>query len=116
MAKHKKETKAENEARVLEDNVRVLRSGLYGFIFKGKCILKSADLVVINGFSKHVKKTAEWIDQSQNTKLFKSLIIQDALSLQLKQPLFIPNQLPNTKVERIVSGGNHYEAVVRQKY
>ena len=106
MAKHKKETKAENEARVLADNVRVLRSGLYGYVLNGKAILKSSALENVNLFSKQV----------QNSSYNYFQIKEAAKIWQKNEPLFIPNQLPNTKGERIVSGGNHYEAVIRQKY
>lgn len=111
MAKHKKETKAENEARVLADNVRVLRSGIYGYIYKGKAILQSSNYNACNKFSKHV---AEWI--KLNTGESEFFILEAAKLLQKEQTLFIPNELPSTKGERIISGGNHYEAVVRQKY
>ena len=55
MSKTKKETKADKEARVLEDNVKVLQNGLYGYIYKGKAILESADYNVVNKFSLWVK-------------------------------------------------------------
>lgn len=107
MANHKKETKAEKESRVLEHNVRVLRCGLYGYVHKGKAILKSADYKEVNKFSFWVKTGCF------NVRWPNEIILNEAKLLQSKQPLFIPNELPNTKGERIVIGGNNYESQIK---
>ena len=104
--KNKKLSKTEIESNLLAENVRVLRCGLYGYVLNGKAILKSSALENVNLFSKQV----------QNSSYNYFQIKEAAKIWQKNEPLFIPNQLPNTKGERIVSGGNHYEAVVRQKY
>ena len=114
MANHKKETKAEKEARVLEDNVRVLRCGLYGYVHKGKAILKSAYFEQVNLFSKWVQSGhVGFIGCISSESGIDTLIHQEAAQWQKKQPLFIPNELPNTKGERIVIGGNNYESQIK---
>ena len=106
----KKLTKTEKESNLLAENVRVLRCGNYGYIRKGIAIFKSADLFRVNLF-------AEFANRNDTDFRSELVIKKEAKEWQsLETNLFIPNQLPNTKGEKIITRGNNYGAVIRQKY
>lgn len=101
MAKTKKPKKQQLTDIPLLENVRILKSGAWGYILHGKAIFKSTNVEAVNSFSKWVTDT----------------VLKEAERMQLLEgePKILP-QCHVCDTPRWSGGGNNYESVVRQKY
>ncbi len=107
---NKNNSPLDKSKKILEDDCRVLQNGLYGYIYKGKAILQSADYNEVNTFSKTVKSV---ISMKMDKKDTNHAILTTAKELQAKQPLFIQNELPNPTAEKVHGKTNNHEAQIK---
>lgn len=96
----------------LADNVRLLKCGAWGYIYGGKAIFRSEDVNKVNDFAKWANE-----DVIGTYLTFKELILAEAKRLQRLEGE--PHILPKCHLcdtPHWSGGGNHFEAVVKEKY
>jgi len=106
----------------LENNVRLLKSGAWGYIYEGVAIFRSVDVLKVNEFSKLVlklkKRLNEWIiDSKTKGKMLTEEVLRLGNERQKLEgePKILPNcHLCDAATWRVE--GHYYESVCRQKY
>jgi len=107
----KKKYKSQVTDIPLADNVRLLKSGAWGYVYEGKAIFKSADVYIVNSFSEWVKNGYYSFISGKYSKWSKDEILKEASRIQkLKgEPKILPQchlcDMGTWRVE-----GNNYEA------
>ena len=101
MAKTNKHNSPLDKSKIeLEDNVRVLQSGIYGYILNGESTFESADRKNVNAFA------------IEKNKILKA-IISEGKQLAKLEPKHIPNELPSEAKEKIHGKTNNHEAQIK---
>lgn len=106
----KKQLAAKQEI-TLEENVRLLRCGSWGYIHKKKAILKTKNAETCNSFSIWVESTKNGDFDNPN-----KVILETALEWQQAEPKF--KILPKCHLcdaPHWYADGNNYGAVIRQQ-
>lgn len=117
MAKTKRVKKHYPTDIPLAENVRLLKCGAWGYIYDSKAVFKSKDVEMVNEFSRHVKEqNLKYKIGISGAFLVSPIEVWAAEWQKLEgEPKILPNcHLCDNKTWRVE--GNHYEAVVRQKY
>jgi hypothetical protein len=108
---------SEKKEIMLEENVRLLRSGAWGYIHKKKAIFQSMNAETCNSFSNWVFAYSSWADVNKiEKKEIQNAIISEALNRQQSEPkIQILPKCHLCDAPHWYAGSNNYEAVVRQQ-
>jgi hypothetical protein len=112
----KKQIAAKQEI-TLEDNVRLLRCGSWGYIYKKVAILKTKNAETCNSFSIWVENYLEFANKNKFDKHeIKHAIQAQALIEQQAEPKFqILPQCHLCDAPHWYANGDNYGAVIRQQ-
>ncbi len=112
-----KKQKAAKQEIELEPNVRLLNSGAWGYVYEGKAIFRSADVLKVNLFSDWVKSylesTYQWRFKEKRGKEIKKEILETAKEWQKLEgePKILPQVFE--QVHWRGGDGNNFESQIK---
>jgi len=113
---------AEKKDIPLADNVRLLKSGAWGYIYEGKAIFRSIDVLKVNEFARLIVRYKNTLDDYIAFEETIQLMLKDEafrLANEWQQLEGEPKILPQCHLCDAATWrveGHYYESVCRQKY